>query len=345
MFSTVGRQRYVEPAVTEPTTLNGGAGNDTIVWTFGDGTDTIDGGIGEDTLRILGTAAANTLDVIFDGAAITSFEGGGFTGIELVTADLLGGTDTLTYAGTAAAVSVDLGAGTASGFSSVAGIENVVGGSGADTLAGAAGVTNALTGGAGNDTFIVHDTADTVSEAGGVGGGVDEVLSFANAFTLADADVENLTFVGVGNFVGTGNASANVITGGASQDILNGAGGTDTLIGGGGNDVMDGGAGNDILNGGADDDVMNGGAGNDTFVFADDFGDDIISGFDANGNGTLTNQDLLDISALGITDFVNEVLIVAGGGNTVITIGDDTITLLGVTGVGANVVTQADFIL
>ena len=60
-------------------TLSGGAGNDTINYTFGDGADTVDGGAGLDTLNILGTAANNTLNVIFNGTAITNFEGGTVT--------------------------------------------------------------------------------------------------------------------------------------------------------------------------------------------------------------------------------------------------------------------------
>ena len=42
-----------------------------------------------DTLNIIGTAGNNTLDVVFNGTALTSFEGGTVTGVERVTADLL----------------------------------------------------------------------------------------------------------------------------------------------------------------------------------------------------------------------------------------------------------------
>ena len=51
------------------------------------------------------------------------------TGVEAINADLLGGTDTLTYAGSTAGVTVNLATGTASGFASITGIENVTGGS------------------------------------------------------------------------------------------------------------------------------------------------------------------------------------------------------------------------
>ena len=157
----------------------------------------MDGGNNTDTLVITGTTAGETLDVVFDGTSITEIEGGGsIVNVESVTADLLTGTDTLSYAQTTVDVTVDLTLGTASGFGSIAGIENVTGGDGNDTLIGIAGTNNVLTGGDGNDTFTVHDTGDTVSEGGGGGSGTDTVLSLATAFTITDTDVENLTLLG-----------------------------------------------------------------------------------------------------------------------------------------------------
>ena len=134
--------------------LNGNEGNDIFNYTFGDGADTVDGGVDFDSLNITGTAAADTLDVVFNGTALTNFEGGTITNVESVTADLLGDLDTLTYAGTleASGVTVNLATGTASGFTSIANIENVTGGNGADTLTGNDGV-NILNGGGGADTL------------------------------------------------------------------------------------------------------------------------------------------------------------------------------------------------
>jgi serralysin len=59
--------------------------------------------------------------------------------------------------------------------------------------------------------------------------------------------MENLTFTGLGNFAGTGNALANVLIGGVGADSLSGGGGSDTLIGGAGGDVLTGGAGSDTF--------------------------------------------------------------------------------------------------
>jgi Ca2+-binding RTX toxin-like protein len=265
--------------------VSGGAGNDVFNYTMGDGADTVDGGAGFDTLNVVGATAADTLDVIFDGTAITSFEGGAVTGVESFTANLGAGTDTLTFAGTTAAIAVDLTAGTASGgFISLTGVENVVGGSGGDVLIDMAGVNNILTGGAGNDTFVVHDAGDVVGEASGLAGGVDTVQSFVS-YTISDVDVENLTLLGTGNINGTGNAAANVITGNAGNNVLTGGAGIDTLIGGLGDDRFDFNALEESGVGAGNNDVIA------DFTGAGALGGDLIdlAGIDANG-GVAGNQ-------------------------------------------------------
>ena len=122
------------------------------------------------------------------------------------------------------------------------------------------------------------------------------------------------------------------------------------LVGNAGIDILVGGLGADVLTGGAGNDTMYAGAGgttgstiSDTFVFAAGFGHDIIGDFDANPNGT---QDFLNIHAYGFTAGMNfdaNVLITDAGNDTLVTIGADTITLLGVS--DHTTVTQADFIL
>jgi Ca2+-binding RTX toxin-like protein len=89
---------------------------------------------------------------------------------------------------------------------------------------------------------------------------------------------------------------------------------------------------------------MWGGDDSDTFVFAEGFGNDRIYDFDADPR---KGQDMLDISELGITaaTFADLVDIDVTSGDTVITIGEHSITLLDVNGRGSNAITQADFIL
>ncbi len=127
-------------------TLMGEAGNDTFNYAMGDGADTlVDGGADTDTLNITGGAANDVLDVVLNGTALTSIEGGTVINVERVNANLGGGTDTLNYSATSAAnaVTVNLATGTASGFTSIAGIENVTGGAGNDSLTGN-GLANVL---------------------------------------------------------------------------------------------------------------------------------------------------------------------------------------------------------
>jgi Ca2+-binding RTX toxin-like protein len=371
-------------------TINGGDGNDTFAYVMGDGADAVNGGADSDTLNITAAAAAaDALDVIYDGSVLTSVEGGAVSGVEFVNANLNGGLDTLAYTGSTAAVSVDLSTGTASGFAAIANIENATGGSGNDTLIGSSLVSNnlnggdgldalnggtdndTLVGGAGDDTYIANN-GDTLTEGNAVGSGTDRVFATSNLFTLA-ANVENLTFIGAGNFTGNGNASANVITSNGGDDTLSGANGDDTLNGGSGVDILSGGGDNDTLNGDAGNDNLNGGAGvdrlvggadndsltgaggNDAFVFAAGFGNDTITDFDA----VPAAQDVLEfsLSSFGFADAAafNAALGIARidtNGDTVLdatllTIGTDTITLLGVNGVGTNViaVNTADFLL
>ncbi|MBX3510675.1 MAG: hypothetical protein KF700_05700 [Hyphomonadaceae bacterium] len=134
-----------------------------------------------------------------------------------------------------------------------------------------------------------------------------------------------------------------ILKGGAGDDKIYGGSGADHLLGQAGDDQLFGGSGNDRLEGGAGDDVLIGGAGNDTFIFDAGFGDDIILDFDANPQG---GQDLLDISALGVTaaDFASRVSIKSIGGDTIITIdGQNSITLVDVSGRGRDAVTVEDF--
>jgi serralysin len=109
----------------------------------------------------------------------------------------------------------------------------VSGTSGADTLVGGAGA-DTLIGGKGSDTYLVDNTGDRPVEEGAEGS--DLVKTTLASYTLAD-HVEKLSYIGTGNFSGTGNNLANTITGGAGNDWLNGGTGNDTLTGGEGADT------------------------------------------------------------------------------------------------------------
>lgn len=105
-----------------------------------------------------------------------------------------------------------------------------------------------------------------------------------------------------------GTINSDVIYGSALADVINGLAGHDKLFGLAGNDVIDGGAGNDFINGGLGDDILiggsgyndlNGAGGFDTFRMSTRIGaafsDDLI--YD------MTDDDLVDVSAWGVSDF------------------------------------------
>ena len=155
------------------------------------------------------------------------------------------------------------------------------GGLGNDTLNGGTGA-DTMTGGIGNDTYVVDHVDDTVIE--NLGEGTDIVQTSLNTYTL-DPNVETLTFIGVGDFTGTGNELNNTINGnggndtlngGLGDDILNGNAGADTLSGNDGNDTLNGAAGNDLLFGGIGNDSLVGGADNDTLNGG--LGNDVLNG-------------------------------------------------------------------
>jgi Ca2+-binding RTX toxin-like protein len=255
-------------------TLDGGLGNDSL--DGGDGTDSLLGGAGNDTLN---GGAGNDIDTLAGGAgndtyfvdlstdAITENSG---EGIDIVFSSatsytLSANVDNLTFTGT--------GNNTGTGNADA---NTITGNAGNDTLDGGAGIDN-LVGGAGNDTYKV-DTTDAINDASGT----DTVQSTATTYILG-TNLENLTFIGSGNFTGTGNTLNNIITGGTGNDILDGGTLNDSLAGGDGNDSLVGGEGNDTLNGGAGVDTLVGGNGNDTYVV--DSSDPAIS--DASGTDTI----------------------------------------------------------
>lgn len=209
------------------------------------------------------------------------------------------------------------------------GSDTVFGGGGADLLAGGAGddllVGNAGAdigfGGSGDDTLVggdwndgVADTSDTGASALWAGDGNDLIRSAngndelggglgndsiygagGNDVIYAGKSGADHLFGGAGDDIIFGSTENDRVTGGLGNDELYGGADNDTVTGNSGEDTLYGGAGNDLLTGSEDDDFLYPGAGNDTLVFADNHGDDIISGFSV-------GEDALDLSGT-VTDF------------------------------------------
>jgi serralysin len=123
-------------------------------------------------------------------------------------------------------------------------IENAIGGSGNDTLIGNkannrldgfAGA-DTMSGGKGNDGYVVDSALDVVIELANAGSGIDTINTALDSYSLP-ANVENLSCTGAGSFIGIGNALANKIIGGIGNDILDGGVRSDRMIGGLGDDI------------------------------------------------------------------------------------------------------------
>lgn len=238
--------------------LTGSPGDDTLdarasslnaILRGGDGDDTLIAGPGPNELH--GETGADTFVFYQDGGASDSDSVAGGAGV-----------DTLDFRHFTAGVTVDL---SAAGrpqeivrgelrmvLASPEDMENVVGGSGADTLLGNA-LDNTFVGGAGADL--------TIDGRGGRN-------------TIEAAEDANLTLTDTSLMIGLSNKpllniQRAILTGGAGANVLDASAfrGHATLLGGPGSDTLIGGAGNDTLAGEAGDDVLRGGSGNDTYVF------------------------------------------------------------------------------
>jgi Ca2+-binding RTX toxin-like protein len=206
------------------------------------GIENIVGGQGNNTLT--GNGVANVLsgwvgdDVLRGGGGADTLEGGL-------------GIDTASYYTSAAGVTVDLGAGTASGGDAVgdglSGIENLSGSNtGNDILAGDAGANklqgwggdDVLRGGAGADTLEGGAGIDTASYYTGMAG-----VSIDLAIGTVSGDAAGDTFSSIENL--SGSQGIDVLEGDAGANVLQGWNGDDSLVGDLGKDTLTGGAGAD----------------------------------------------------------------------------------------------------
>jgi len=221
------------------------------------------------------------------------------------------------------------------------GADDILGGAGGDLLDGGTGADQ-MAGGLGDDTYVVDDFADQVTE--GLNQGQDRVRSSVD-FILG-ANVENLQLTGSGDNNGTGNGLANQIDGNGGSNFIRGGGGNDILKAGAGNDFLFGEEGDDLILGGDGIDAINGSDGNDRIeggAGADDIlgglGLDLIDGGDGDdilrGNG---GNDQINGGA-GADDLVGN------SGNDVLNGGDGADQMAGGTEDDIYVVTLGDTVL
>lgn len=226
--------------------IKGGAGNDYLE--SGDGDDDLNGGNGDDYLYAgsgddkVNAGAGNDLIVAGDGAGDDRYNGAS-------------GDDTVKYSSATQSITVNLASGRASGAEigddRLSNIENVIGGTGDDTiignsknnylvgddgndtLDGGKGV-DTMVGGAGNDSYVVDKAGDIITEEANEG--TDSVSSKVSY--VLDDNIENLTLLGSKGISATGNELDNLIVGNRGKNIIIGGDGDDTLTGGLGADTF-----------------------------------------------------------------------------------------------------------
>ena len=249
-----------------------GAGNDTMQWDPGDGSDTVEGGDGTDTM-------------LFNGSA----------GSEIFTASANGGR--VVFTRNLGSIVMDLNDVEKINLNALGGVDSVI----LNDLSGT-DVTEAHLNLAGTIGGTVGDAAaDIVTENGtngddiinvfGAGTSVS-VLGLSARLNITNAEGDNDSLVIKGN---GGNDAITATTlpagvmkltldGGAGDDTILGSQGADTILGGDGNDFVFGDNGNDLAQMGTGDDLFewNPGDGNDTIDGQD--GSDTLLFFGANIN-------------------------------------------------------------
>ena len=203
--------------------LDGGTGGNNII-TGGAGNDTLIGGAGNDTYVF---AAGSAFDTLND----------------------TNGVDTLDFSAYTVALNVNLSITTSQNFTTGAGItsmtgtfENVIGGTGNDTLTGNS-AANTLSGGAGNDTLVAGTGGSSITVVLDGGTGTDAAsfalqtspVSASLATGTATVGTVNYTLTNIENLIG--GSGADTLTGNSANNVLEGGAGADALIGGAGTDT------------------------------------------------------------------------------------------------------------
>jgi len=308
-------------------TMTGGAGNDVL--DGADGDDRLDGAAGNDVL--IGGLGA---DRLIGGA----------------------GLDRVSYANSAAAVTVNLttgkGAGGDAQGDSYSGIENVLGSANNDDIKGN-GLANILDGGLGNDTIDGAGGNDLITGGGGAdhlsgGTGID-TLGYLSSIGAVTIDLLLLTASG-GDATGDLLDGFENVSGGLGNDHLLGSGTANTLFGSAGADTIDGRDGNDVVEGGSGADMLAGGVGIDRLSYAraaggvtvdlltgsasgSDADGDTFSGFESLSGGAFADRLTGDGGANSLIGGGGDDWLDGGGGNDILVGGAGADTMIGGAGI------------
>jgi Ca2+-binding RTX toxin-like protein len=287
--------------------LAGDAGNDLLIG--GTEGDYLHGGAGFDTASYESSPAGVVVSLITDSAALGDAQGDTLDSIENLTGsnyvdNLIGddGSNVLTGL---------RGNDTLKGYG---GFDTLHGGDGDDFINGGS-YYDQMIGGLGNDTYIVDNYSDVITEYGGQG--TDVVRTSVSYALTSGADIELLETTdanGTTSVSLVGNSSGNDIIGNNGDNIISGEGGVDHMTGRAGNDTY-------YVEHASDRVTENGGQGNDTVY--------------ASVSWTLTaGSDVETLQALGtapinLTGNANGNVVIGNNGNNTLNGGDGDDDLTG----------------
>jgi Ca2+-binding RTX toxin-like protein len=237
-----------------------GAGNDVFQWDPGDGSDVVEGQAGFDALLFNGSGANETFDIAANGGRVRFFRD-----IANIVMDL----DDIEQ--------IELNA--------LAGTDNIVVNDLSGTDVDLVKINLAAAGGSVGDAAADKVTVNGTNGANAVviSGGSAKTTVSGLAATVEITRVESGDAIVVRALGGNDSIDASSHLRAVS---IEGGTGNDTLKGGGGQDVLKGGDGNDTLVGGIGGDILLGEAGDDRMIWNDGDGSDVMEG----GEGTDTAE-------------------------------------------------------
>jgi Ca2+-binding RTX toxin-like protein len=261
-----------------------GAGDDVFQWDPGDGSDIVDGQDGADTLVFNGANINENMEIAANGTHVR------------LTRDV-------------GAVTMDLNGIETININARGGADNIV----IDDLSRTAvkqvnlDLGNNGVGDGAADTVTVKGTngADMIQVAGS--GTSVSVLGLSATVAMTNVEGANDTLV-VQGFGGNDTISAASLAAGVVKLTIDGGAGNDTIVGSAGDDMLIGGDGNDSVVGGRGNDVAFLGAGNDIFQWNPGDGSDTVEG----QSGT----DTMQFFGANVNEIVN---IVANGTHALFT--------------------------
>lgn len=259
-----------------------GAGNDVFQWDPGDGSDTVEGQDGTDRMVFNGSAGAEIFEVSANGSRVRFTRNLGNIVMDLNGLETI---DLNTLGGTDTTI-----------------VNNLAGTDLTTVNVDQAGTLGGSVGDAAADVVIVNGTlGNDVIDIFGSGSSAAVLGLFAQV-NISNSEGANDALV-INALDGNDGVTATTLPAGVLKLTLDGGAGDDTLLGSQGADVFLGGAGNDFIFGDNGNDLALMGAGDDVFQW--DPGD---------GNDTLEGQDGVDRMLFFGSNASERIDIVANGG-------------------------------